>query len=170
MRLTEILNDFIEWKKKSQCIVAALKQSRLESEPHKNMSDALADLLRQVQQTYVGNYFPTIVTYRSQSMIIYRTPYSGWEYAPLLSDGGLGISTPSTSDRISSFDSSREAERAARKHLAQMVWNGEEERSWAIIDKDDQASFTIWAKYQKRVAYYKQGGMSQEEAEKAALS
>lgn len=168
MRLTEVLYDFIEWKEVSRQTIASLKQSRLESEPHKNMSGALANLLRRVQQAYTGNYFPTIITYRSQSMIIYRSPYSGWEYSILVSDDVLSL--PSTFDRIGPFKSSREAERTARMQLAKKVWNSEEERSWVIIDKDDQASFTIWAKYQKRIAYYKQGGMSQEDAEKAALN
>ena len=166
MRLAEVLDDFIEWKENARLTVASLKQSKLESEPHKNMSGALADLLRQVQQAYTGNYFPTIITYRSQSMIIYRSPYSGWEYSILVSDDVLSL--PSTYDRIGPFDGSNEAERAARMQLAKKVWNCEEERSWVIIDKDDQASFTIWAKWKKRVAYYRKGGMSQEEAEKAA--
>ncbi len=51
---------------------------------------------------------------------------------------------------LGGWTSRDEVERAARCHLAQMGWDGQEETSDIISDRKDQEEFSRWASIQKQ--------------------
>jgi|SRR5947207_4711905 len=106
-----------------------------------------------IERAFEGDYSPRIVMFRGYLGISWRTTHM-WAYKITDPEGLLkseGTLTPLRG--CSSYPVEDEIHKHLRSDMAQRAWNGEEEQSPIIEDKEDQKAFISWARWQKR---YKQ--------------
>jgi hypothetical protein len=104
-------------------------------------SEAEADLLEGMRASLRGDSTPCVLIFRGETIVI-------WHYERFWIYGFLrDTSTPRSV--VMGRWSRNEAERQARRHLAQSQWDGHEETSPIIICDADQQEFTAWARLQK---------------------
>lgn len=98
--------------------------------------EALTRLLKKVEQAIEGEYRPLMIAFRSEYVIIYRTPTEDWAY--------IGPMEPGKEHKHASTNglpTRDEAERQARLALAQKVWDRYETTSTIITNEQDQEAF-----------------------------
>jgi len=135
----------------------------------KTREETTTALFRKVEQGYAGNYTPLVIPHCGYVAHIWRDVEAGWCYAikGLYFDGRLDHSYCIVGD----YDATV---RAARKHLADYVYDGEEpgptvrhpeEAAECIINEEDRREFISRAYRTKRVqAIMAERGVSWEQA------
>jgi hypothetical protein len=111
------------------------------------------DALAQAERALSGSYDPVYVTFRGEARLAIRQPGAWMSWS-------LERRCPLTtwSDRVTRAD----VERSLRLELAQATWDGAEEESPILVDKDDQAEFGSWARWQKRWRFYRDALLAQD--------
>jgi hypothetical protein len=115
-----------------------------------------ADLLEGMRASLQGDSTPCVLTFRDATIVIWHHERF-WVYGFL-----RGTSTPRST--VMGQWNRHEAERQARRHLAQYQWDGTEETSSIIICDADQQEFTAWAKREKTYKQLCDHGWQHEEA------
>jgi len=98
--------------------------------------EALTRLLKKIEKATEGEYRPIMIAFRSEYVIIYRSPTEDWAYMGPMAQGHE-LKHASTSG----LKTRDEAERQARFALAQKVWDGNETTSPIITNEQDQKEF-----------------------------
>jgi hypothetical protein len=102
---------------------------------------AEADLLEGMRASLRGDSTPCVLTFRRETIVIWHHERF-WVY-------GFLRDTPTPCSVTMGRWNRNEAERQARRHLAQSRWDGDEETSPIITHDADQQEFTAWARLQK---------------------
>jgi hypothetical protein len=99
--------------------------------------------LEKIRNRFRGTYTPLCLRFRGETILIWRNG-DQWSYGFIRDRAEpVGIS-------LSGEWKSREgAERAARRHLAEIGWDEQEETSEILVHSDDQVWFRDWARSQK---------------------
>lgn len=133
---------------------------------------AMADAARRAEGALGGDYRPRLISFRGDVALIYRTPNSfgsQWRYEIINQSCLLSVDTAGrVLAGLTSFDTLAEADRYARHHLAQNLWDGGEEVSPIIMDAKDQREFGGWARWQKCHREWTEIGASDEKAREMA--
>jgi hypothetical protein len=106
-------------------------------------AQALTQAQRKIRDALSLDYTPRLLEWRGQRVLCWQTPY-GPCWARVLATNVLAAPTPYAPD--TRFDTVLSH---ARLHLAQETWDGEEERS-ALLDERENGRFSEWTRYQKR--------------------
>jgi hypothetical protein len=114
-------------------------------------------------QTYRGPYDPTMIAFRGEIALIWRVPPEEWLYRIVGHDhsGPVHAST-------SGYTSCAEAQRHARRHLAQRRWDGKELSSPILELAEDQEMFLHDTRFQFAWKYWRSKGKTGEEAHQLA--
>ncbi len=122
-----------------------------------NTRDAAeANLLEGMRASLQGDSTPCVLTFRDTTIVIWHRERF-WVY-------GFLRDTPVPRSTVMGQWNRHEAERQARRHLAQYQWDGTEETSSIIICDADQQEFTAWAKREKTYKRLCDHGWQHEEA------
>ena len=100
-------------------------------------------LLERIRDRFRGTYEPLYLHFRGNTVLIWRDG-NDWVY------GHIHEKRYPEGVHLGGWTSRDEVERAARRHLAQMGWDGQEETSDIISDQQDQEEFSRWASIQKQ--------------------
>jgi hypothetical protein len=126
---------------------AALKGSGREgvlvSACGETQEEAYSALLERIRDRFRDSYDPLYLHFRGNTVLIWRDG-DEWVY------GHIHEKQHPEGVHLGGWTSRDEVERAARRHLAQMGWNGQEETSDIISDQQDQEEFSRWASIQKQ--------------------
>jgi hypothetical protein len=147
------LSDIIERKKiktrkgEPGQFKAALKESGRESvlvsAYAETQEEADAALIERIRDRFRGSYEPLYLRFRGNVVLIWRDG-NVWVY------GHIHERRYPEGVHLGGWTSRDEVERVARRHLAQMGWDRQEETSDIISDRKDQEEFGRWASTQKR--------------------
>ena len=147
------LSDIIERKKlktrkgEPEQFEAALKGSdggsALVSAFGETQEEADAALVERIRVHFRGSYEPLYLHFRGNTVLIWRDG-NEWVY------GHIHEKQYPQGVHLGGWTSRDEVERAARRHLAQMGWDGQAETSDIISDQQDQGEFSRWASIQKQ--------------------
>jgi hypothetical protein len=147
------LSDVIERKKlktrkgEPEQFTAALKGSGREgvlvSACGETQEEADAALLERIRDRFRGSYDPLYLCFRGNTVLIWWDG-NEWVY------GHIHDKQYPQGVHLGGWTSRVEVERMARRHLAQMGWDGQEETSDIIGDRKDQEEFAQWASIQKQ--------------------
>ena len=121
-----------------------------------NLKEARADAARKLEAAVTGYYTPAIMTYRGYVIMAWREVESGWWYTILTPDR---MDTPVVAQQRGANSGGQSAEdtiRAARRHLAQYIYDprqpdatyGEALNAIDSHDLDGRREFTRWAMWQ----------------------
>jgi len=114
-----------------------------------NKTEAREDLNRQIRDALDGPYYPTLISAHYKSALIWREP-CGWAYALLHPERAH----PETHDERlwgngNSYASFTEADRAARRHMAQWIFEFDGATGACVIqDEDDRRDHRKWVEWQ----------------------
>jgi hypothetical protein len=100
-------------------------------------------LLERIRDRFRGSYDPLYLHFRGNTVLIWRDG-NDWVY------GHIHEKHYPEGVHLGGWTSRDEVERVARRHLAQMGWDGQEETSDIIRDQQDQEEFSRWASIQKQ--------------------
>ena len=100
-------------------------------------------LLERIRDRFRGSYDPLYLHFRGNTVLIWRDG-NDWVY------GHIHEKHYPEGVHLGGWTSRDEVERVARRHLAQMGWDGQEETSDIISDQQDQEEFSRWASIQKQ--------------------
>ena len=112
-------------------------------------------------QAFTGDYVPRILTYRNQTLIVYREARSGWLYRILDSEtftDGKVLKTEAF--YCSTPESLHEALKRGIEHLVQRTWTYEDGISvpnFVQLD-DSRREMESWMKFQLRFKYFAEQG------------
>jgi hypothetical protein len=106
---------------------------------------AKKDALAQAERALTGSYDPVYLQFRGEARLAIRQP-GAWMTWSL----ERGCPTTTWSDRWTRAH----VERSLRLDLARATWDGAEEESPIVLDKEDQAELGSWARWQKRWRFY----------------
>jgi hypothetical protein len=147
------LSDVIERKKvrtrkgEPEQFTTALKGSGREgvlvSACGETQEEADAALLERIRDRFRGSYDPLYLRFRGSTVLIWRDG-DEWVY------GHIHEKHYPEGVHLGGWTSRDEVERVARRHLAQMGWDGQEETSDIMKDQEDQEEFSRWASVQKQ--------------------
>ena len=126
---------------------AALKgsgeESVLVSAYGATQEEADAALVERIHARFRGSYDPLYLHFRANTVLIWRDG-NEWVY------GHIHEKQYPEGVHLGGWTSREEVERVARRHLAQMGWDGQEETSDIIGERKDQEEFARWADIQKQ--------------------
>jgi hypothetical protein len=100
-------------------------------------------LLERIRDRFRGSYDPLYLHFRGNTVLIWRNG-NDWVY------GHIHEKRYPEGVHLGGWTSRDEVERMARRHLAQMGWDAQEETSDIIRDQQDQEEFSRWASIQKQ--------------------
>ena len=100
-------------------------------------------LLERIRDRFRGTYEPLYLHFRGNTVLIWRDG-NDWVY------GHIHEKHYPEGVHLGGWTSRDEVERAARRHLSQMSWDGQAETSDIISNQQDQEAFSRWASIQKQ--------------------
>ena len=120
----------------------------------KNVTEAKRDASIKIEKALGGDYSPVIIRANGEGVLIFRTPRDGWGYALL---------HPDTQGRVYSnggtYPTQQEAERRARAHLAQNVFEHDGPDGTEVIkDKRDLDEHKRWVEWQRLYKRWRDAG------------
>lgn len=142
---------------------AALKGKRgeiLVTAQGATQEEADAALLEMIRGRFRGISTPLSLQFRGSTLLLWRDGDT-WVYGPL-------YDRPfPTGMTIGSWTSRDTVEKVARRHLAEIGWDEQEEVSPIILSREDQQQFADWARKEKRHRWlyrelFKKGWLDQE--------
>lgn len=123
----------------------------------KNVTEAKRDAGRKIERALSGSYSPEIVTWRTETALVYREP-DGWVYSIIRSDdriraGAVHGCREGTKD---------EAIRRARYSIAQNGWEPSDgtEAPDFVTDARDRSELATWYTFQLRCIRAKAAGIT----------
>jgi hypothetical protein len=126
---------------------------------------AVLKLRQTIERAFDGDYTPRTLTFRGYLGLLCRTP-EHWAYTIIPPEKLQKQEGQITSQWCSSrIDSKEEAIKRLRSHMADCVWDGEEEQSPLLVDDpEEQERFTRGVRWQKRFRVLRQmhPGMDEE--------
>lgn len=115
----------------------------------KTVKEAKQDAARKIEAVLDGHYFPRIITYRGNSILVYRTPQA-WHTTIIVDDGEprQGVLTSSCM-----YETESEAASAAQLQVAQLGWKRQDGYTMPDFLTDKQkremhTMITFWMRYQ----------------------
>jgi len=115
-----------------------------------------------IERALSGDYTPLALVWRGHVAIVAREPRSGWGYRLVHVDGARRQSLYLNGD---GDGNPVDAERAARRHLAQNAWDGSETDEASIIEHEqDRREFRSWAAHSVAYKRARDAGATDEQA------
>ncbi len=121
---------------------------------------AIEALRKVIENAFDGSYTPHMLSFRGHLGIAWRTS-EHWAYMIIDPDGikkAEGVLTRLRANSL--YDAEQETHKHLRSHMAQWIWDGQEEQSSLIEDEEDQQRFTSWTRWQKRYKELAATGMN----------
>src|SRR5262245_2680944 len=124
----------------------------------RNVTEARRDAGRKIQQALTGDYHPELLEWRGFAVLVWREP-SGWRMRNVADESGFRAGTQYG---CSGYADRQDCLKAARRHLAQLVWRPEDGDEWFpafMSDRREQAGFREWVRFQHRYARARAAGL-----------
>ena len=127
----------------------------------RNLTEAKREAGRKIEAVLDGNYYPTILSWRDYSILVYREP-GGWHAAIIREPQGMrtevnGCRCGATKD---------EALASARGNLAQLGWAHADGATVPdfLKDRAERSEFLRWIDFQLRYRRAKESGLNDNDA------
>ncbi len=109
-----------------------------------------------------GSYEPLAISAHGITVVVFRTPVTGWTYATLAPDGRFASGHVLRSDEAANRDL---AERTARRSMAQIIFTHDgPDGSGVLSHPEDLQSHRDWTSWQYRYREAVEAGASKDEA------
>lgn len=117
------------------------------------LKEAKADAARKVEAALEGDYAPYLLRLGKTAFLVFRTPLSGWGYAPSIQGRGEGP----LHHNASGYASRAEAIRDARHHMAQnLIHILPDEELIAFVHADQRRQLADYIQWQHRARAWMQ--------------
>lgn len=129
----------------------------------RTITDAKKNAGEKIRDMLAGRYDPTILTYRGQSVVVFRTP-AGWDSRTIHHTGdGYGQEKVLANGH---YKDEKEAIRKAKSHLAQQTWKHEDGKKVPEFIKEvgEIDDYLRWIEFQMRYKAARDKGLSDHEA------
>lgn len=115
----------------------------------RNKTEAKANALAKIEQALAGSFSPYLIVAHGAIVLIWRTPHTSWGYR-ILQPEPDEVLAESLSGCCLGYSSRDEAERAARKHLAQYIFTLDgPDGSEVIENEQDRQEHQSWVQWQR---------------------
>lgn len=133
----------------------------------KSIKEAKTDAARKLQELAKRDPTPYIVAFRGEAIIIWHNG-EGYVSRMLSGVGDCKGSPLSWGTSHSNLIPIEDILSECRQHLAQICWDGTEDMSPLLIEKQEQANFTQWVRFQRAYKDAREKGLPDAECHKYA--